>query len=223
PLTALILLILAFGVSLFHLGDPWGSIRSLTNLKLSWLSKEILFFGLYALSLFLDLFLKFNGHGLLWISIGVSLIGMIALFTSAMAYTSPGFPAMNNPVPVVVFFSTASILGIGVLTLLLPSDLSVVLKPYLIGALVCGGLIHLLIPSFWLSGNQVLKSTARAHYGSVLFWIRMVLGFFLPIVFLLFHVKFSLPMVFFLVTGEILGRMIFFNHMVYASENIGRL
>ncbi|MBT8351862.1 MAG: dimethyl sulfoxide reductase anchor subunit, partial [Deltaproteobacteria bacterium] len=33
PLTALILLISAFGVSLFHLGDPWGSIRSLTNLK----------------------------------------------------------------------------------------------------------------------------------------------------------------------------------------------
>ena len=39
PLTALILLILAFGASLFHLGDPWGSIRSLTNLKLSWLSR----------------------------------------------------------------------------------------------------------------------------------------------------------------------------------------
>ncbi|NNK83933.1 MAG: dimethyl sulfoxide reductase anchor subunit, partial [Desulfobacterales bacterium] len=145
PLTALILLILAFGVSLFHLGDPWGSIRSLTNLKLSWLSREILFFGLYALSLLLDLFLKFNGHGLLWVSIGVSLIGMIALFTSAMAYTSPGFPAMNNPVPLMFFLSTASILGIGVLALLPPSGLPLALKPYLIGTLVCGGLIHLLI------------------------------------------------------------------------------
>jgi len=53
PLTALILLIMAFGASIFHLGDPLGSIRSLTNLKASWLSREILLFGLYNLLLYL--------------------------------------------------------------------------------------------------------------------------------------------------------------------------
>ena len=223
PLTALILIILAFGASMFHLGNPLGSIRSLTNLKVSWLSREILFFGLYSLFLLLDLILRFSGHGFLWVSIGASLAGILALFTSAMIYTSPGFPAINSPVPVLFFFSTASILGVGILTLTPPAGLCLVLKPYLTGTLVCGGLIHLLIPSFWLSGNQVLKSTARAHYGSVLYWIRIVIGFILPLGFLLANVEYNLPLVLFIVTGEIMGRMIFFNHMVHASDHIGQL
>ena len=222
PLTAMILLIVAFGASIFHLGNPWGSIRSLTNLKLSWLSREILFFGLYSLFVLLDLILRFSGHGLPWISVGASIVGIIALFTSAMIYTSPGFPAINSPVPVLFFFSTASILGLVVLTWTPPVGLCLVLKPYLTGALVCGGLIHLLIPSFWLSGNQALKSTARAHYGSVLYWIRIILGFILPIGFLLANVKYNLPLVLLIVTGEIMGRIIFFNHMAHASDHIGR-
>ncbi len=223
PLTALILLIIAFGASIFHLGNPLGSIRSLTNLKVSWLSREILFFGIYNLLLLFDFILRFNDHCLLWVSVGASMAGMIALFTSAMIYISPGFLALNSPVPVLFFFSTASILGLGVLTLILPAGSCLVLKPYVAGTLVCGGLIHLLIPSFWLSGNQALKSTAKAHYGSVLFWIRIVLGFILPIGFLPANVKHTLPLVLFIVTGEILGRMIFFNHMAHSSDHIGQL
>jgi len=222
PLTALILIILAFGTSMFHLSNPLGSIRSLTNLKVSWLSREILFFGLYNLLLLFDLILRFNDHFFLWISFGASIAGIIALFTSAMIYTSPGYPAMNSPVPILFFFTTGSILGLGVLTLMPPPGLCLALKPYFIVTLVCGGLIHLLIPSFWLSGNHALKSTAKAHYGSVLFWIRIVIGFILPIGFLLANVKYNLPLVLFIVTGEIMGRMIFFNHMSHASDHIGQ-
>jgi DMSO reductase anchor subunit len=156
---------------------------------------------------------------MLWVGIGASIAGIISLFTSAMIYTNPGFPAMNSPVPVLFFFGTASILGIGVL--IFPAGLFLVLKPYLTGSLVCIGLIHLLIPSFWLPGNQALKNTAKTHCGSGFFWIRIVIGFILPIGFLLFKMKYSLPLILFIVIGELMGRMIFFNLMTHASDYIG--
>jgi DMSO reductase anchor subunit len=221
PVTALIMLILAFGASLLHLGNPWGSIRSLTNLKVSWLSREILIFGLYALLLIVDLIFRYIGHDWLWASIVASIAGIIALFISAMIYTSPGFPAIHSPVPLLFFFGTASILGFGLLTLISQAGVCLILKPYLTGTLVCVGLIHLTLPSFWLSGNTALKSTAKAHYGSVLFWIRIVVGFILPIGFLLTDVKYNLALVLFIATGEIMGRVIFFNHMAHASDHIG--
>jgi hypothetical protein len=41
--------------------------------------------------------------------------------------------------------------------------------------------------------------------------------------FMLTNENYNLPLVLFIVTGEIMGRMIFFNHMAHASDHIGQL
>ena len=43
--------LLALGASLFHLGRPWRAPLALLRLKTSWLSREVLFFGLFLIIL----------------------------------------------------------------------------------------------------------------------------------------------------------------------------
>src|SRR6056297_2782702 len=72
--------IIAGLLSIFHLGKKLRAWRSLTNLKDSWLSREILFFSLFIVSLGID----FYGFGIP--AIMVSAFGFLLLFSIDMLY-----------------------------------------------------------------------------------------------------------------------------------------
>lgn len=116
-LTMLGMAFLALNTSVFHLGCPLFAIRALKMWKRSWLSREVLFFSLFAgsatLYTFLHwqrfIFIPFWVYGLL--GMGVILIGFAGVFSSAMIYRVPARPSWDSWWTPVAFFATAFILG----------------------------------------------------------------------------------------------------------------
>ncbi len=78
----LVLVGLSATISLFHLGKPFRAYLSIANFKSSWLSKEILFFGLFSLSGFLALFL---GNNLLMYL--ASVFALLLIFSIELLYS----------------------------------------------------------------------------------------------------------------------------------------
>ncbi|RPH32717.1 MAG: hypothetical protein EHM93_08330 [Bacteroidales bacterium] len=72
-------------LSAFHLGKPFRAPRSITNLKTSWLSREILFSGLFISS---SIFYFFIINSILFLLI-TSLLGLLLLLSVEMVYSIP--------------------------------------------------------------------------------------------------------------------------------------
>ncbi len=228
PGVALVILTAGLISSIFHLGHPLGGIRSMANLKFSWLSREILAFGAYGASLVIDLVLQLNGVSFLPIQIMVCLCGMVALYASSRIYQNSGYPALNNFIPMLLFAGTSILLGLGLLDIgflgffIMSTEVSAILEQILFWALIIFTVIHFLIPVYWLSGNHVMRTTAAIHYRSSLFWIRGLL-LILSIGLLVSNGQETTLWVFRLIfIGEVIGRILFFNHMVHSSDNIGK-
>jgi len=228
---ALIVLGIGFASSIFHLGHPIGGVRSLSNLRFSWLSREILTFGVYGGGLLLDILLTFKGMNVPTIKIAVSLAGLTAVYTSARVYTNSGYPALNNPAPVIFFAGTTLTLGICLWLLIGASDIiQSDLAYFLLTVLVVETGCHVLVPSFWLSGSRVLKCSALNHYHSVYFWIRaaILLGIITGIMVrgmyeLIFSdTAFCIIILIQMMIQELAGRILFFNHTVHTAEFIGK-
>jgi len=96
--TALIACIFVFaglGLGAFHLGKPLGAWRFFLGLKTSWLSREFAVFGAYsnALPMMAAYYYFLPNHQFQYIAdIGVSLLGLIAVFTSVMIYADTKRP-----------------------------------------------------------------------------------------------------------------------------------
>jgi DMSO reductase anchor subunit len=228
PGVALVILTAGLISSIFHLGHPLGGIRSMTNLKFSWLSREILAFGAYGASLAIDLVLQLNGVASLPIQVLVCLCGIVALYTSSMIYQNSGYPALNNFIPLLSFVGTSMLLGLGLLDIgflgffVMSTEVSAVLGQILFWVLIIFTVIHFLIPVYWLTGNQVMRTTAINHYRSILFWIRGLLLIGAIGLFVISNQDPTLWVFRLIFIGEVIGRILFFNHMVHASNNIGR-
>lgn len=222
PMISLMLTAVAITASMAHLGHPLGGIRSLDNLKSSWLSREILCAGAYSLSLGVDLLFRLQGNDIHWPAAVAASAGMLFVCASAMTYIVPGYPAINNPSPVLFFFMTAAVLGPGVLLLKLPLHHAAALYPWFAGALVLNGTVHIAVLLFWMTGSSVMKSTALAHCRSPLFWARLVIGIALPAILPLLNANLLYPAAGLSLLGELTGRILFFNHMVHCSAHIGR-
>lgn len=82
--------LLALGASVFHLGRPLYAFRAILGLKTSWMSREILAFGIFAAfasgyafyALFLPSQVLLQG----WLGASVALSGAVGVFCSAMIY-----------------------------------------------------------------------------------------------------------------------------------------
>ncbi|HTM38487.1 MAG TPA: DmsC/YnfH family molybdoenzyme membrane anchor subunit [Terriglobales bacterium] len=103
---------LALGASTMHLGRPIHAYRALKMWKRSWLSREVLMFGLfsgmagaYAGSLLLKLASSSALGGL------TALLGAGGITASACIYLVRARPAWNSKHTIADFFLTASILG----------------------------------------------------------------------------------------------------------------
>ena len=218
-------LFLAVGLiaSLFHLGHPLGAPRAIVHLATSWLSREVLgymVFGLLIIWLFL-IVRKNQAQG--WLVKVAALVGLIALFFSAMAYSPPSFPALNNGLPFVFFLLTAFILGSAVGSYFAPEDRQPLLIQILATSLIVGLVVYLLVPCIWWSGGTVMRQTAQTYAYSPVYWIRVLAGLGVPLLVLwkLKRIPVWLPV--WLLAGEILGRIMFFTHVPHAITNIGGL
>lgn len=115
---ALICMAIGLTASTLHLGRPLGAWRSFLGLRRSWLSREIVVFGLFSLvaapftlSGFIDSFpvplSKFFG-------VSTFICGLLGVFTSVMIYHDTRRPFWEFPVTAIKFFGT--VLGLASIT-----------------------------------------------------------------------------------------------------------
>lgn len=114
-LALVVVVVLAFAASLFHLGDPFNAYRAVINVGTSWLSREILFgvtFALLAVVYALMQWRKIGSIGLrnviAWLA---ALVGLVLVYCMARVYMVQSQPAWNSWATMVSFFTTAFLLG----------------------------------------------------------------------------------------------------------------
>jgi anaerobic dimethyl sulfoxide reductase subunit C (anchor subunit) len=101
----------ALSISLLHLGTPSGAVRALRNLGTSWLSREVLFTGLFAaltVAAAVLYALSRPSPNLLWLA---GLTGLAALYSMARLYQTTFRPAWATGFTPVSFFAAALTLG----------------------------------------------------------------------------------------------------------------
>ena len=110
-----ILTFLGLFSSFLHLGKPSKAWRAFLGWRKSWLSREILIFGLWSFLSLLFLSFVFLDAPKIWITISgflTSLLGTIGLLSSVMVYADTPRPSWNFKLTFIRFFSTA--FGIGI-------------------------------------------------------------------------------------------------------------
>jgi len=221
-LIAGVVLAVALVISLFHLGHPLGSPRTIVNLGTSWLSREVLGFGLFGgiLAATWALSTKDN-HTVGSLGKVTALVGMAALVASGMVYAPPSFPALNNGLPVLFYLLTAVILGAAFSSYFAAAEYQPLLTRILVAGLVVGLVLNLVLPSVWLAGGRVMQMTGDAYYGSGIYWVRIVaeFGVALAVLGIARRIPVWLPVV--LLFGELIGRIMVFTHVVHTASNIG--
>jgi formate dehydrogenase iron-sulfur subunit len=148
---------LGLGAAIFHLGRPQYAFRAIIGLRTSWLSREILAFGVFA-------FMATLYAALPWLpllgsssfeeirrAVGAlaAASGMAGVFCSVMIYASTRRPFWNMPRTGLKFLLTSAILG-------LPT-----------------ALLIWLIAAAWFDGLTV--NSLMAHYGAVLCAVLAIL------------------------------------------------
>ena len=113
PAAAVVLIALfALGASTLHLGRPLYAFRALSMWRRSWLSREVLFFSLFACAAIIY-------ASLLWIgsrtSLGAGIVaaslGLIAIYASARLYTVAARPMWNSRHSFLEFYLSAALTG----------------------------------------------------------------------------------------------------------------
>ena len=115
--------LLALAVSVLHLGRPQHAYRAVIGLRHSWLSREILAFGLFAaLAAAYAAWLGMEHAGWLasrataspaaWLGWGVALSGAAGVLCSVMVYQSTKRDMWNGPATACRFLLTSAVLGL---------------------------------------------------------------------------------------------------------------
>jgi DMSO reductase anchor subunit len=219
-----LLLALSIVASFFHLGHPLGAVRMLANLGSAWLSREILGLGLFGILVALIFLAEWTGKMNRWLLILAAVVGLLALFATAMTYaTPPSFEAINNALPLVFFGLTTVILGAAVSSYFAGAAWQPLLVSVLKTALIVSLVVNLLIPNMWLSGGTIMRQTGEAYLSSPLYWGQIVVGLLAPLLILwrMRRIPVWLPIL--LIAGEVLGRIAFFALNASSAGNLGNL
>ncbi len=217
--------LLAIGIiaSFFHLGQPLGAVRMLTNLKTAWLSREILGFILFGALVAATLFMAYRQTINYWLMALTALVGLLAVFATGVTYAAPSLVAIENALPVVFFILTAFILGAATASYFAPASKQPLLTLILATSLIVALVVYLTVPFIWLSGGKVLQMTGQAYLASPLYWTRIVVGLALPLLVLGWLKKIPSWLIVLLLIGEFAGRIIFFSLTVSSAANLGGL
>jgi formate dehydrogenase iron-sulfur subunit len=111
-LVSLLIATVALGASTLHLGRPIHAVRALKMWRRSWLSREVLFFALFAMAATIysaTLWFAVRGAGVLGLL--TSFLGICGVGASSRLYLVPGRPAWNSPLTLAEFGSTTALLG----------------------------------------------------------------------------------------------------------------
>jgi formate dehydrogenase iron-sulfur subunit len=104
--------LLALGSSTLHLGRPVYAFRALSMWRRSWLSREVLFFSLFAGAAILYASLLWVGsRASLGAGIVAAALGLIAIYASARLYTVPARPMWNSRHSFFEFYLSAAFTG----------------------------------------------------------------------------------------------------------------
>lgn len=143
--------LLALGASTLHLGRPLYAFRAILGLKTSWMSREILAFGIFAglasAYAFHVLFMPDNARIEGWLGASVALSGLLGVFCSAMIYHDTRRVFWDITLTGPKFGMSSLLLGIPVVlvTMLFASGLHEELDPSAAmrgwGRILCGTLI----------------------------------------------------------------------------------
>lgn len=99
--------------SLFHLGTPSGAYRSIFNFTSSWLSREIIFAGVFFIMAAANFYYFKKKQTFQRIfALLTALIGLIAVFSMASLYSASIRPAWDNIYTFITFFGTTLFMGI---------------------------------------------------------------------------------------------------------------
>ena len=105
-------------VSVLHLGRPLGAWRAFLGLRTSWMSREILVFGIFAGVAALDTLCAFGGERVAWaaswklgLPFATAALGLLGVFCSAMIYVDTRRVFWSRELTFTRFFGTALLLG----------------------------------------------------------------------------------------------------------------
>ena len=103
---AFVVLQVGLGVSVLHLGKPLKAWRAFLGLRKSWMSREIVVFGIYAGAAFGTMIL--GGRALAFVSL---VLGLLGVFCSAMIYVDTRRSFWSARLTMPKFFGTTFLLG----------------------------------------------------------------------------------------------------------------
>jgi len=211
------ILAVALLASLAHVSYPFEAPRTIVSLSTSWLSREVLVFGLLVALMGLT--------GLLgaarWFVLASAMVGLLALFVQSMVYSPPSYPAISNGLTFLNFLVTAISLGAGAAAWFAPADKHPVLRAVLISSLCAALLLFLAAPCVWSSGSMVMRQTAAAYFSSPFYWTHIVAGLALPLAMVLAvrSIPFWLPLL--MLVGALAGRIAFCVDTAHSATGIG--
>lgn len=193
-ITLVTLSIVGLIASFFHLGTPTHAFNLIRHLGSSWMSREILFSGLFIFLLLVTLFLALKTKGfsrpLLLIS---GLVGSIAVWTMAASYADTIHSAWNHAYTYIAFYANTFTIGALLIDcLLFAQQKKVAVNDKIKGALhrlsffaVTVLLIQIVAaPSYYASlsvGDEAevasIMLMATSYAGMILFqWVLLFLG-----------------------------------------------
>ncbi|WP_419787151.1 dimethyl sulfoxide reductase anchor subunit family protein [Pseudodesulfovibrio sp.] len=204
--------------SLFHLGHPLHAPNAINHLATAWLSREVLFAGLFMALVVVAALAAFGGRSALaWIG---SLLGFGVLVSAGMTYAPPALPALNNALPFTFFLTSAVLLGAGFGSWFAGEARRPLMTRIFTTALVVALVLNLLVPCVWMSGGTVMRMTGSSWFGSGFYWTHVaVLAVCLGVVWKNRTLPIWLPVLALL--GELAGRAGFFADTIHTAVNIG--
>lgn len=209
--------------SFFHLGHPLGAVRMLANLDTAWLSREILFVGMFGGLAAITLFMVHTERPHKWLITATAAAGLLALFSMARTYAPPSLPAIDNGLPIAFFGLTALILGSALASYFVSEAQQPMLTIMLAVGLSISLILYLIVPGIWLSGGTVTQLTGQLHLASPLYWTHLIVGLALPLAVLIWQRRIPVWLPILLLIGEFSGRIIFFTLVVSSAANLGNI
>jgi anaerobic dimethyl sulfoxide reductase subunit C (anchor subunit) len=185
------LLFVALILSVFHLGQPLAAYRALRHFATAWLSREIWFFGITAVLAAVYSHLCYHdtkpefrtAMGYL-----TGLMGLVAVWSSAMVYALPARPFWSPVLNTVAFYGTMALLGGLVVAVCnrwagAAGETNVVARvagwAAVVGALLT--VAGLAGTAFRGAGNAAVAPAVGLMVSSWLFWVRLAVGLLLPV------------------------------------------
>jgi len=111
----------ALAASTLHLGRPIYAFRALSMWRRSWLSREVLFFSLFAIAVVVYASLLWiHSHASLAAGAVAAVLGVTAVFSSARLYTVAARPMWNSVHTFLEFYLSAAFTGTFVSALFIP-------------------------------------------------------------------------------------------------------